>query len=347
MNVEICRWQGGRTFAYSITYDEGFVDLLEHALPVHRKYEVPGHLVVLAGQLGQVRHVPSSTYDGTHRHLSGLQLRVLMAEGWSVGDHSMTHGDLNVDPYNEIVTSKRVLEDATGQAVNLFHLPGADFSYAPAARYIDQAGFLAVFFTDDRVNSDDPDLFGLGRALVYVREGRHWHNLYSPYPRVYDPYHRLHEARACGGWLVDMTHLVTHDPPAPWKDTTPELLDARFDCLRRVGGGREWAAEPEEVVDYVLMRRATTLEQLPDAPAGQCFRVHLAALPASIKHRSVSLAVTDAVPQPSSNAAPEVWLDDQRLAGRWITPGTTVFDCTPREGALLVIGAGPAGLPAA
>lgn len=320
MVLKVCRWKGGRDFAYSITYDEGFVDLLTYAAPIHRQYHIPGHLVMVAGQLGQVRNVPSSTYDGAYRHLSGSQLRELISEGWSVGNHSLTHGDLNNDTYNEVVTSKRLLEEAIGQPVNLFHLPGADFSYAPAARHIDACGFLAVFFTDDRVNDAAPDLFGLARALVYVREGQPDYTLYDPFPRVYDPYHRLHEARACGGWLVDMTHLVTPDPPAPWKDTTPELLNARFDCLRRVGAGTEWAAEPEEVVDYILTRRAVSLAPLPAVDERQRALVQVARLPSAVKRREISIALG-----PADSLQARAWLDGRELM---VVRGVTVQACT-------------------
>jgi peptidoglycan/xylan/chitin deacetylase (PgdA/CDA1 family) len=334
VNVELCRWKGGCTFAYSITYDEGFEDLLEHALPVHRRHGIPGHVVMVAGQLGQVRQVPSSTYDGLYRHLSGPQLRDLIEEGWSVGDHSLTHGDLNEDPYKEVVTSKHILEDAIGQTVTLFHLPGADFSYAPAARFIDQMGFLAVFFCDDRVNDPDPDLMGLARCLVYGREGEPWHPLYDPFPRVYDPYHRLHEARASGGWLIDITHLVAPHPPAPWKDATPEQLEARFDCLRRAGGGAEWAAEPEEVVDYILLRRATTLELLPGTEPHR-FRMHVRRMPPAIKHQEISLAISET----GSDPLPQVWLEGQALQVTRSGPGRAICTFAPRDGAILAVGA--------
>ena len=201
-SVRICPWKHGYPWVYSITYDEGFVELLEYALPIHHRYGVPGHVAMVAGQLGEVRHVPSSTYDGKYRHLGARQLRDLIAEGWSVGDHSMTHGDLSVDTYVEVVKSKGTLEQAIGRPVTLFHLPGADFSFAPAARYLMEAGFLAVFFGDDRVNSPDPDLLGLSRTLLYVEEGKPKYPLYDAFPRVYDPYHRLHEARESGGWII-------------------------------------------------------------------------------------------------------------------------------------------------
>jgi len=289
MSVEICRWKHGLAFAYSITYDEGFAGLIDHALPIHQKYGVPGHLVMVAGQLGQLRDVPSSTYHNLRRHLSPRQLRELIQEGWSVGDHSMTHGDLNVDTHSEIILSKNLIEEAIGQTVTVFHLPGADFSFAPAARYLEEAGFLAVFFADDRLNSYDPDLFALSRTLLYVVEGQPTCPLYSPFPRAYDPYHRLHEALDTGGWVVDITHAVEPEPLALWKDTTPDILDARFDCLRRVGNGREWAAEPEEIVDYVLTRRAASVLDVETEGNHLRFRLELAGIPGPVKCREISV----------------------------------------------------------
>jgi len=289
MSVEVCRWKHGTAFAYSITYDEGFVELIDHALPVHQKYGVPGHLVMVAGQLGQLRDIPSSTYHDLRYHLSPPQMRDLMQEGWSVGDHSMTHGDLNVDTYTEVVESKKLLEEAIGEPVNAFHLPGANFSFAPAARYLEEAGFLAVFFANDGVNSFDPDLFALSRTLLYVVEGEPFCPLYSPFPRVYDPYYRLHEALDSGGWIVDITHSVEPVPLALWKDGTPDILDARFDCLRRVGDGREWAAEPEEIIDYILMRRAVSVMTGPAEPGRLSFRVELGDLPDQVKYQEISV----------------------------------------------------------
>lgn len=289
MSVEICHWKHGHTFAYSITYDEGFVDLIDHALPIHQKYDVPGHLVMVAGQLGQVRDVPSSTYHDVRRHLDPKQLRELMQEGWSVGDHSMTHGNLNIDTYTEIIESKMVLEEAIGQRVNVFHLPGADFSFAPAARYLEEAGFLAVFFADDRINSYDPNLFALSRTLLYVIEGEPICSLYDPFPRVYDPYHRLHEALDAGGWVVDITHSVEPEPLALWKDATPDVLGARFDCLRRVGNGQEWAAEPEEIVDYILVRRAASVKDIQTETDHLSFQLEVGVIPEAVKCREISV----------------------------------------------------------
>ena len=83
-------WKHGKRWAYSITYDEGCSALLEHALPVHRRFAVPGHVALLASQVGVPRNVPGSSYDGM-MILSAEQVHALRREGWGASCHSMTH----------------------------------------------------------------------------------------------------------------------------------------------------------------------------------------------------------------------------------------------------------------
>ena len=45
-------WQDGRRWVYSITYDEGCQALLEYAVPIHRQYGVPGHVCLVAREVG-------------------------------------------------------------------------------------------------------------------------------------------------------------------------------------------------------------------------------------------------------------------------------------------------------
>ena len=53
-------WKNGKRWVYSITYDEGCEALLEYALPVHRQFGVPGHVALVASQIGVLRNVPGS-----------------------------------------------------------------------------------------------------------------------------------------------------------------------------------------------------------------------------------------------------------------------------------------------
>lgn len=53
IELKVCRFFNNAPCAYSMTYDEGFIHVLANALPIHEKYNFPGHLDVVAGQLGQ------------------------------------------------------------------------------------------------------------------------------------------------------------------------------------------------------------------------------------------------------------------------------------------------------
>ena len=83
-------WKDGKRWAYSITYDEGCEALLDHALQVHRKHGIPGHVALVSSQIGVPRDVPGSSYDGM-MILSKDQLHMLAEEDWGVSCHSMTH----------------------------------------------------------------------------------------------------------------------------------------------------------------------------------------------------------------------------------------------------------------
>ncbi|OQB36566.1 MAG: Polysaccharide deacetylase [Candidatus Latescibacteria bacterium ADurb.Bin168] len=122
-------WKNGTRWVYSITYDEGCAALLDHALPVHRRYGVPGHVAVLASQIGVPRNVPGSSYHGM-MILSADEIHSLRAEGWGVSCHSMTHASITPgNAHYEVVKSRAVLEEMLGIAVPLFCVPGSNDCY--------------------------------------------------------------------------------------------------------------------------------------------------------------------------------------------------------------------------
>ena len=105
-------WNHGKQWVYSITYDEGCAALLEHALPLHRKYGIPGHVALVASQIGVPRNCPGSSYDGM-MILSKAQLADLRDEGWGISCHGMNHiciTEANIQ--EELFDSRLTLEQA-------------------------------------------------------------------------------------------------------------------------------------------------------------------------------------------------------------------------------------------
>jgi len=242
-------WKNGKQWVYSITYDEGCAALMEHAVPVHRQFGVPGHVALVASQVGVPRNVPGSSYDGM-MILSKEQIHDLVAEGWGISCHGMTHAA--VTPENagyEVVEARKVLEDATELPVSIFCVPGNNEGYPPARAVAEEAGYEAILTIYDDVNTSETELLRLHRCPVHTEYP-------PPFYSAFDPYKRLHQAVDAGGWVIDYCHCPLPGRTIhPWKDCTLEQLATRFDTVTRVGGGDVWLAEPNEVVDFLLRER--------------------------------------------------------------------------------------------
>ncbi|MBC7288966.1 MAG: polysaccharide deacetylase family protein [Armatimonadetes bacterium] len=243
-------WKHGKQWVYSITYDEGCELLLEHALPLHRKYGIPGHVALVASQIGQPRDVPGSSYNGL-MILSAEQVRALCAEGWGVSCHGLTHGPITPETaWKEVVEARAVLGQALGMPITIFCVPGNNDNWPAAAAVAPQAGYKAILTIYDRVNTLDSNLFCLGRVPLHAEYP-------PPFYSAFDPYKRLHQAIDLGGWVIDYCHCpLPAKPIHPWKDCTLEQLEERFQTVLRVGGDDVWLAEPGEVVEYILQTRS-------------------------------------------------------------------------------------------
>jgi len=239
-------WKDGKKWVYSITYDEGCAALMDHAVPVHREFGIPGHVAVLASQIGIPRNVPGSSYDGM-MILSKEQIHALCGEGWGVSCHSMTHAGVRTENAEcEVVESRKVLEDALDLPIRMFCVPGNNEGYPPAREVAGKAGYHSILTIYDEVNTKDTDLLRLCRCPLHTEYP-------PPFYSKFDPYKRLHQAVDVGGWVIDYCHC-----PMPgkaihaWKDCTLEELRERFETVTRVGGDDVWLAEPNEVVEFLL-----------------------------------------------------------------------------------------------
>lgn len=243
-------WKDGKKWVYSITYDEGCEDLLKYALPLHRKYRVPGHVALVSSQIGIPRNLPGSSYHGM-TILSVPQIRELMAEGWGVSCHSMTHCGVTLEnAETEVVEARRVIEETLGMDVRMFCVPGDNTGHPASRAFAPKAGFTSVLTIYDRVNTRDTNLLDLGRTPLHTEYP-------APFFSVFDPYKRIHQAMDCGGWIIDYCHCPMPDQPIhPAKDCTTQELEQRFAKVRELGGSEVWVAEPNEVVNWLLKQQA-------------------------------------------------------------------------------------------
>lgn len=251
----VCEWPGDKRWVYSITFDEALSDLHRFAVPILQDYGVPGHVEVVVGQLGQIRNLGGSSFDG-FQHMGAAELRELVSWGWGVGNHSWSHKAVNAETAAlELGEAKQVLEDACGRPVTVYCAPGSnanmnDGALAGCRTY----GYLGAMSITDALNRpDDADLLWLNRTFLH-------HQGYGPFFSEFDPFRNIQHARHDRGWMIDYLHCPLEAPVHPNKDCSQAQLRERIETVVYEGGDDVWVTPVQAPVDYRYVRRHTRIE---------------------------------------------------------------------------------------
>lgn len=120
------RGDDGRLFA--ITFDDGYRNLLERALPTLRELGFTATVFVVAGRLGEDNRWPAGPDDGVPTlELAGeAELRELMTAGWEIGSHGLSHRTLTELDEREL---ERELADSRERLETTFEVPVRHFAY--------------------------------------------------------------------------------------------------------------------------------------------------------------------------------------------------------------------------
>lgn len=151
-----------------LTFDDGYADFLEHAVPVLERNEMSATLYVVAGLLGGCNEWD----DGPRRRLLDADgVRAVAAAGHEVGSHTLTHtrlGEADAGTLeNEVAGSRRVLEHVLQREVPGFCYPWGVFD-AAAAEAARAAGYDHACVTGDYLPGDR---FTLPRFYVAPGDG--------------------------------------------------------------------------------------------------------------------------------------------------------------------------------
>jgi peptidoglycan/xylan/chitin deacetylase (PgdA/CDA1 family) len=146
-----------------LTFDDGYTDFLDSAVPVLARHGMTASLYVVAGLLGR----QNDWDDGPRLELLDAHgVRAVAEAGHEVGSHTLTHVRLaGADAgtlEREIAGSRRVLEDVLQRAVPGFCYPWGNFD-ATAAVAARAAGYDHACVTGDYLPGDR---FALPRFYV-------------------------------------------------------------------------------------------------------------------------------------------------------------------------------------
>ncbi|MGH2353203.1 MAG: polysaccharide deacetylase family protein [Chloroflexota bacterium] len=280
--LSIAPWLGDRQWVYSITFDEALSDLHRFAIPILHEYGVPGHVEVVVGQLGQVRNLGGSSFDG-FQHMGAGELRELVSWGWGVGNHSWSHKAVNAQTADlELGRAKAVLEATIGQPVSVYCAPGSNTNMnAGALEGCRRFGYLGAMSITDALNRpDDADLLWLNRTFLH-------HQGYGPFFSEFDPFRNVPHARRDRGWIIDYLHCPLEAPIHPHKDCSAAQLRERIETVVAEGGDEVWLATVEDAVDYRYTRRHARITAVGDGT----YQVDAPALPAAVRRRRVTVVL--------------------------------------------------------
>ena len=279
-DIKVSPWYQGKQWVYSITFDEALADLEKFSIPILEEFGVPGHVEVVVGQMGQIRQLCASSYNGM-RHMNAIELQGLLDKGWGVGLHSWSHTILNLANLEwEIRKAKQVLEEAIEHPVTVYCSPGDNYNMADEIlEYAFQHGILGAMAIFEALNRpDDADLMWLNRVFLHD-QGPNTHET------EFDPFRKIAHAQWDRGWIIDYLHCPLERPVHPRKDCSAAHLRERIATIVAEGSDDVWLARVEEPMDYRYLRRHA---QIQPAGPGQ-FQLSTPGLPAAVHFRRLTL----------------------------------------------------------
>lgn len=155
----------------AVTFDDGYVDFAELALPILADAGLHATLFVPAGRVGGTNEWDAGVMH-ERRILDAAGLRRLDPRHVEIGGHGFSHcrivGLHGADLERETAGSRRVLEDLTGRPVRLFAYPygqRGDFDRA-AEQAVEAAGFELACSTCFGRSSRESERYRLRRVGI-------------------------------------------------------------------------------------------------------------------------------------------------------------------------------------
>lgn len=154
-----------------LTFDDGYADFLDHALPVLESLGFPATVFAVTDKLG--RASDWNHHSAARRTMSIDELRLLSKQGYTIGSHSSSHPKLPAltqsEIESELTASREFLDAGLGLRRLFFAYPYGVYTKREASA-VQRAGYACACGTDGFWGNDyTTDRYALHRLVVQRR----------------------------------------------------------------------------------------------------------------------------------------------------------------------------------
>lgn len=138
-----------------ITFDDGYVNVLRHGVPTLAATGFKAIQYLVADLLGECNQWDVTLGEAPEPMMDVAQVREWLAAGHDIGSHTRTHPFLTRIPVaearEEIISSRKKLEDCFGRPVKHFCYPYGDWNKG-VRDLVAEAGYQTACTTDAGIN---------------------------------------------------------------------------------------------------------------------------------------------------------------------------------------------------
>jgi peptidoglycan/xylan/chitin deacetylase (PgdA/CDA1 family) len=163
------RRQGNLHRHIYLTFDDGFCDVFQRALPILVQNRFRSMLYLVSSLVGKTNEWQLKLGDVVEPIMDVVQVREWLAAGQEIGAHTHTHPHLTqvsvAVAREEIAASKKSLEDRFGVSIEHFNYPYGEWNKVIRDLVI-EAGFKTACTVDLGVNTAETSPFELKRFIA-------------------------------------------------------------------------------------------------------------------------------------------------------------------------------------
>jgi peptidoglycan/xylan/chitin deacetylase (PgdA/CDA1 family) len=134
----------------ALTFDDGFRNFYEYALPILDEFQYPATVYIVSDLVGQYDVWEHQSQNDRESLMSWDEILTCQAHNITIGSHTRTHPRLSTltpaQITSEIKDSRRLLEDRLGSEVQHFCYPYGDYT-SMIAKSVADAGYVSAVTT--------------------------------------------------------------------------------------------------------------------------------------------------------------------------------------------------------